>query len=139
MSMSGYKMIFKQPISQITSDSDIDTIRSNCNENTIMCLSVGHFKNTQLQLKVLACGNCLIATGRTQSNTPVFNGAVWWFYTPDDSFGFSSNSIIAQNASDIITDSFLSLRVLANPNIKNVTNFNRAKYVYIKDIPTSIS
>lgn len=78
--------------------SEILNIRSQCNSNSIMC--VGGSKSNDLLLRLVACSNCLNVTKQTLLNQPQFNGAAFWYFTPNKSFGFSPTNKIRQNIAD---------------------------------------
>ena len=78
MIASGYTNIFNQPYSQLTSNADVDTWRTYCNADTIMCLGGGPAGSDQI--RVLACGNCYAILTVTVLNTPVLNGLAYWAY-----------------------------------------------------------
>ena len=95
-------MIMNEPYSHITtSDYLLNTIRSQCNNETRLCVGGADAVTETLQL--VACGNCYVITSTTDLNTPNLENGVYWYYTPAVSFGFSPIREINQAAADLLT------------------------------------
>jgi hypothetical protein len=67
--------------------------------NSILCIGCYSNSNESMLLTV-ACEKCLDILKKTILNSPSMLNDVYWYYTPDRSFGFSPSFIIAQNPGD---------------------------------------
>jgi hypothetical protein len=92
-------MAYNYPYNHATKTSEILNLRSNCSTTTIMCVGGSNSQSDPL-LKVVACGNCLSITTQTILNQPKFYGSAYWYFTENQSFGFSPSSNINQNQAD---------------------------------------
>ena len=138
----GYQTLKAQINSEVITSADMDLIQTTkCNADTILCAGAGPTGDDILG--VLACGNCHIITTETTLNAPKFEGSAWWYFTRDVSFGFSPNSYIRQDDTDVY-DEESSQRLswhLLNPDFRagsianQVTNYT--KYLLIYDISYS--
>lgn len=101
MVAEGYTMIMNEPYAHITSPGYIQSIRDKCTNETRLC--VGGADAVTLTLQLVACGNCYVITSTTAYNTPVEENGVYWYFTPDRSFGFSPLYTINQAAADTLS------------------------------------
>ena len=102
MYLAGYDLLTNELYSHITSDDYLQTqIRGQCNKTTRLC--VGGADATATTLQLVACGNCYAVTSYTSLNIPVEENEVYWYYTKDVSFGFSSLIGIHQGDGDLLT------------------------------------
>ena len=102
MATKGYKMIMNELYSHITtSDYITNTIRSQCNSQSRLC--VGGANAVAVTLQLVACGNCYAITSETAWNIPVLDNGVYWYFTPAKSFGFSPFIGVEQGAADLLT------------------------------------
>lgn len=61
---------------------------------------------------VVACGNCInILANKTALNDTKLVDGVYWYFTPNQSFGFSPSPIIQQDSADIYDDNIDNQRV----------------------------
>jgi hypothetical protein len=99
ISSNEYTSVYDNSYAHVTTYSEIIDIRNTCGQTTILCAAGGSCGMTSL-INVVACGNCLEITKNTTINTPVLNGGVYWYLTPNVSFGFSPTITINQNVGD---------------------------------------
>ena len=100
MSTYGYKMVMNEFYSYAVKSEYIKTtLRSQCNNNSRLCVGGSDKSGTTLQL--VACGNCFVITTPTDLNKPVLINGVYWYCTPDRSFGYSPVYRIDQNIPDL--------------------------------------
>ncbi|CAF0838132.1 unnamed protein product [Brachionus calyciflorus] len=126
--------------SYITIQSDLDNIKNKCNINSILCAGGGLVGSDVLDL--VACANCYSVLTPTEKNKPVLIEEVYWYMTPDHSFGFSPNATIDQNSADIfdttnpfrlswhLNISFGGYRLGQLTGLNNDNNYK--KYIFIK-------
>ncbi len=102
LTLKGYAIVYEKNYSHATTYSEIIDIRNTCAETTTLCAG-GNCNQTGNSFKnVVACGNCLVITRNTTKNLPVQNGSVYWYLTPNLSFGFATSNQIYQNLSDTL-------------------------------------
>ena len=104
----GYREVYNFPYAHTTLLAEIQAIRAQCDSATIMC--VGGSKPDEGTLRLVSCGNCLNITSTTQQNQARFNGAAYWYFAPNLSFGFAPNATITQGQADT-TDLESTLRL----------------------------
>ena len=73
-----------------TTNQELYNIKSKCNnKESIICVGGSDGLNTLL---LVSCGSCFDILTTTKLNT--------WYFTPNSSFGFSSNHLIKQKTAD---------------------------------------
>ncbi len=138
----GYILIYNHTYDWITTNNEISTLRSQCMQTSELCLAGADSRSFNLLL--VACGNCFHITNLTQKNVPSKLDSVWWYYTPNLSWGFSPTYSINQNTADnIIGDSTSQYRLSWHTDGSNggyrlgslvaLNNNNQYnKYIFIK-------
>lgn len=64
---SGFKQIYNKPYFKPTYTYEIEDIRKLCNDTTILCAGGGIKGDKALTL--VACGDCLVVTSKTERNS----------------------------------------------------------------------
>jgi len=93
----GFKTVFDQLYSNSITETDLNNIKTQCNQNSLICVGGADSNNNLL---LVSCGSCLDILTATIRNQPRFVNGAWWYFTPDYSFGFAPNSNINQNTAD---------------------------------------
>ena len=102
MKSQGYRVVYDYPYSNATSLSELNSIKSECSSETVLCAG-GVASNNKDNLLLVSCGNCLSVLTQTQKNVPVLNNGAYWYLTDIEgsrSFGFSPSYKICQNGCD---------------------------------------
>lgn len=95
----GFKIVYNQSYSQhATTNDELYYIKSMCLNESILCVG-GSDSNNILLLS--SCGYCLNVLTTTITDQPVKINKVYWYFTPDNSFGFSLSYSIKQKGADI--------------------------------------
>ena len=96
MSYYGYSLFINRPYKEVVpSEVDFDHFRSNCSQNSKICLGCGISS-----LDSVSCTDCNFFLTETTKNNPKFSNGVWWYYTPSISIGYADKSTINQNNAD---------------------------------------
>ncbi len=111
-----------------TTTQELYDIKSKCNTESIICVGGSDGLKTLL---LVSCGSCLDILATTELDKPRLVNGVWWYFTPNTSFGFALFSSIRQNnydcydcpncndISNICTDSNrLSWKLDGNPGFR---------------------
>jgi len=93
----GFKTVYDQLYSNKYIDPDLNNIKTQCNQNSLICVGGADGNNNLL---LVSCGSCLDILTTTIRNQPRFVNGAWWYFTPGYSFGFAPNSNINQDAAD---------------------------------------
>lgn len=93
-----FRTVYNTTYSTKISSQQLNDIKSDCTENTLLCAG-GGVGNTD-KLYLIACGNCRNVLQNTYRNKPKYSGSAYWYFTPGYSFGFSPNSTIKQTPVD---------------------------------------
>ena len=100
MKSQGYRVVYDYPYSHATTFSELNSIKSECSSETVMCAG-GVASNNKDNLLLVSCGNCLSVLTQTPKNVPVLNNGAYWYLTDiggTRSFGYSpSNNIVQGN------------------------------------------
>ena len=96
---SGYKIIYNYPYGHIGLTSEIISIRNKCSETSKLCFGC-YSHNQPSILSTIACGSCLEITKETSLDNPIESNGVYWYFTPQYSFGYSDLPNITQNQAD---------------------------------------
>ncbi|CAF0966961.1 unnamed protein product, partial [Brachionus calyciflorus] len=117
---NGFQKVYDQFYSHVTMYSDLELARTYCNSTSILCAG-GSLTNSDI-LELVACGNCLQILTETTLNSPNLVGSVYWYMTPDLSFGFSPSSIIFQDYEyyDYYLDFLIQKTFICQSLIKNL-------------------
>ena len=97
-------------------------------------------------MNLVACGPCLSITQQTTLKMPKLYNGVYWYFTPNYSFGFSDTSTINQNVADSYNASN-NLRLswhmdqtCGGYRLGKIVNLNYNttyyKYVFLSNIPS---
>jgi len=89
----GFKFVYDQLYSHGTTNQELFNINLKCNKESIMCVGGSDGLNTLL---LVSCGSCLEILTTTELDKPRLVNGVWWYFTPDKSFGFAPSSSIRQ-------------------------------------------
>ena len=151
---NNYKIFYNNTYDHATKYSDLNEIKSYCNDNSIIC--VGASQSNSNTLLLVSCGNCKSILTETNDKIILNNGAYWYFKNKY-SFGFSPNDKIDLNYADI-NDCILNKNQiyectqnnrlswhLTNYNggwrVGNKTGLNNSKdylkYIFLKDYDKS--
>ena len=93
----GFKTVYDQLYSHVTTNEELYDIKSKCNTESIICVGGSDDVNNLL---LVSCGSCLDILTITDRFVPKLINGAYWYFTPDISFGFSPNSKIDQNYYD---------------------------------------
>jgi hypothetical protein len=131
----GFRLVYNYTYGRPTTSAEILSIRSQCNPLTIICVGGNRYDETFL--RVVACANCLNVTTQTLTNQPQKYGAVYWYFTENQSFGYAPNSTITQNSADNYDENSnfrLSWHLQGNGGwrLGNVTSLNSDTNYYKK-------
>ena len=85
MKLQGFKTVYDFPYSHATTLTELNSIKSQCSSETLLC--VGGADNDNLLL--VSCGNCRAVLTPTPRNHSVLNNGAYWYLTNSYSFGFS--------------------------------------------------
>ncbi len=99
MKSQGYQVVYDFPYSHFTTFSEMNSIKSQCSSETILCAG-GVASNNKDNLLLVSCGNCHSVLTQTPQNQPVLNNGAYWYMTDTFSFGFSPSNIIIQSNCD---------------------------------------
>lgn len=95
----GFTVALNTTYATITKTSALNTLKSKCKATSLICIAGG--AKGQDNLDLIACANCFNVLTQTKTiNTPKLYSGVYWYFTPNYSFGFSYKSNIDQNPSD---------------------------------------
>ena len=103
MKSQGYRVVYDYPYSHKTSLSELNSIKSECSSETVLCAGGVASKNED-NLLLVSCGNCLSVLTQTPKNVPVLNNGAYWYLTDikgSRSFGYSPSNNIHQYNCDI--------------------------------------
>jgi hypothetical protein len=89
----GFKLIYDQLYSHVTTENELYDTKSMCNQDTIICVGGADSNDTLL---LVSCGSCLDILTNTTINQPRLVNGAWWYFTHGKSFGFAPNSDIKQ-------------------------------------------
>jgi hypothetical protein len=98
MKTQGYRAVYEFPYSYNTTSTDLNFIKSQCSNETVLCAG-GAAKGSD-NLLLVSCGHCLSVLTSTIINRPILNNGAYWYFTDQKSFGFSPDANIKQNAPD---------------------------------------
>ncbi len=98
MQSQGYRIVYDLPYNNATLLSELNQIKSQCNNGTVLCAG-GAFQNSD-NLLLVSCGNCHSVLTPTEYRKPVFNNGAYWYLTNGKSFGFSHSFYIFQDDAD---------------------------------------
>ena len=87
----GFQTAYDHFYSHNTTSNELYNIKSQCNQESIICVGDADSYN---RLLLVSCGSCLdILTNTTGNQTRLVNGA-WWYFRPGKfwGFGFAPNS-----------------------------------------------
>jgi hypothetical protein len=96
----GFKTVYNQLYSHVTTETILLNIKSQCNRDSIICVGGAYSNNNTLLL--VSCGSCLDILTTTPLIQPRLVNGAWWYFTPGRSFGFAPNSNIFQGSADHI-------------------------------------
>jgi hypothetical protein len=88
-----FKLVYDQLYSHSTTTEELNTVKSQCNQDSIIC---GGADSLKITLVLVSCGSCLDILTNNTNQTRLVNGA-WWYFKPGESFGFAPNSNIEIN------------------------------------------
>jgi hypothetical protein len=91
-----WTLVYDQPYKHNTSTMNLRNASMICNTRVV----VGARPTGGSLLTVAAIGPKIVLQNQTDTNKPVQYGHVYWYATPNQSFGFSPNSNITQNSAD---------------------------------------
>jgi hypothetical protein len=94
MSLNGYSIVYDHPYSHATTDTELNTIKLHCSNETILCAG-GASKGSDTLL-LLSCGNCRLILTPTETNKPVLNNGAYWYFSKYFSFGYAPTFNINQ-------------------------------------------
>ena len=95
----GFKKVYDQLYSHAVTINELNSIKSQCNKDSIICVGGADNYNTLL---LVSCGSCLDILTTTPLIQPRLVNGAWWYFTPGRSFGFAPNSNIFQGSADHI-------------------------------------
>jgi hypothetical protein len=94
----GFETVYDQLYSYVTTNQELYDIKYKCNRESIICVGGSDGLSTLL---LVSCGSCLDILTTTELNKPRLVNGVWWYFTPDISFGFAPFSSIRQSTADV--------------------------------------
>lgn len=98
MKSQGYRVVYDFPYSYNTRSTDLNFIKSQCSNETVLCAG-GAAKESD-NILLVSCGDCLSVLTSTVINKPILNNGAYWYFTDKKSFGFSPDFNIKQNSPD---------------------------------------
>lgn len=98
MTSKGFQIVYDYPYSHVSTYLELMQIKSDCMQNSILCVAGGEVESSHLLL--VSCGNCLTILSETHLNEPKFENGAYWYLTKQTSFGFSDIYEIDQNRCD---------------------------------------
>lgn len=114
-------------------------MKTRCKSSSLICVA-GGLKN-QDKLTVIGCANCFSVLSQTKTlNSPKILSGIYWYYTPNFSFGFAQTPEINQNTwdnTDLTSNYKLSwnLDKAGGQRLGNLTDLGSStdymKYVYV--------
>jgi len=94
----GFETVYDQLYSHVTTNQELYNIKKKCNNrDTKICVGGSDGSN---KLLLVSCGFCENVLETTELNQPRLMNGAWWYFTPDESFGFAPNSNIRQASVD---------------------------------------
>ena len=89
----GFNTVYNEFYSHATTETILLNIKSQCNQESIICVGGADSYN---KLLLVSCGSCLDILTTTVINQPRLVNGAWWYFTPGISFGFAPDSNIVQ-------------------------------------------
>jgi hypothetical protein len=94
----GFRVVYnKSYTDHVTTNDELYNLKSMCVKDSIICVGGSNGLDTLL---LVSCGFCWDVLTVTPQNEPQFRNGLWWYFTPNLSFGFSSSPLIRQNTAD---------------------------------------
>ena len=101
---SGFKIIYNFPYGHVSVSTEINSISKTCSASSVLCYGCYNRKQPNTLLTI-ACGNCNSVTTKTTLDKPHYENGVYWYFTPQYSFGYSNIPSIQQGQADTIDQS----------------------------------